>query len=304
LTNPPSAITSTAATLNGTANPNGWSGTTGFFQWGTTTGSLTQSTTAQPVPNGTTAMPISASLTTLSPSTTYFYQAVGQDANGSSTGCEQTVTTPAASTPSGYLALTRPICRPTAGAAFNFTVTAYASTGSVNTGYTGTIHFTSSDPSAVLPANYTFTIGAGGDNGSHNFGATLKTAGQQSIVAADTVTSSITGTLVVTVTPGAATQLTLAPSTMTPTHGVAFTVTVTAKDAFNNAVPGYTGTVHFTSTDTSASLPANYTFTSGTGKDNGVHTFTVTLNSTGSRTVTATDTVTSSITGSTTVTVG
>jgi hypothetical protein len=304
VTNPPSANTATAGTLNGTVNPNGWSGTTGFFQWGTSTGSLTSSTAAQAVANGTTAMPISASLTTLSPSTTYFYQAVGQNANTSSTGCEQTLTTPAASTPSGYFALTRPICRPTAGTPFNFTVTAYTSTGSVNTGYTGTIHFTSSDPSAVLPANYTFTIGVGGDNGSHNFGATLKTAGQQSITATDTVTSSIAGTLVVIVTPGAATQLSLGPSTSTPTHGVAFTVTVTVRDGFNNTVPTYIGTVHFTSTDATAVLPANYTFTSGSGKDNGVHTFTVTLNSTGSRTVTATDTVTSSITGSTTVTVG
>ena len=33
----------------------------------------------------------------------------------------------------------------------------------------------------------------------------------------------------------------------------------------------YTGTVHFTSTDSQAGLPGNYTFTSG---DNGVHTFT------------------------------
>ena len=53
------------------------------------------------------------------------------------------------------------------------------------TGYTGTVHFTSSDAQAGLPANYTFT---GGDAGTHVFSVTLKTAGTQSITATDTVT--------------------------------------------------------------------------------------------------------------------
>ena len=49
--------------------------------------------------------------------------------------------------------------------------------------------------------------------------------------------------------------------------GAALNVTVTALDANNNQTSSYTGTVHFTSTDPSSSavLPANYTFTSGTG---------------------------------------
>jgi subtilase family serine protease len=86
------------------------------------------------------------------------------------------------------------------------------------------------------------------------------------------------------------------------TAGIAFTVTVTALDQNNNTVPGYTGTVHFSSSDTSAGLPSNYTFTSG---DAGVHTLTngVTLKKAGSQTVTATDTATATITGSATVTV-
>ena len=75
----------------------------------------------------------------------------------------------------------------TAGAAHNFTVTAQDAFGNVTTGYTGTVHFTSSDGAAVLPANYTFT---GGDAGTHVFSVTLKTAGTQSITATDTVTGS------------------------------------------------------------------------------------------------------------------
>src|SRR5262249_56995078 len=38
----------------------------------------------------------------------------------------------------------------------------------------------------------------------------------------------------------------------TATAGAPFTVTVTALDQFNNVAPGYTGTVHFTKSDTGA----------------------------------------------------
>ena len=62
----------------------------------------------------------------------------------------------------------------TSGASHRFTVTAKDSAGNTATGYTGTVHFTSSDAAAVLPANYTFTAG---DNGTHTFNATLKTLG-------------------------------------------------------------------------------------------------------------------------------
>ena len=82
------------------------------------------------------------------------------------------------------------------------------------------------------------------------------------------------------------------------TAGTAFNFTVTALDQFNNTASGYTGMVHFTSTDSQASLPANSTLTNGLG------TFSATLKTVGSQTITATDTVTSSITGtSNTITV-
>ncbi len=73
--------------------------------------------------------------------------------------------------------------------------------------------------------------------------------------------------------------------------GSSFSVTVTAEDQDDNIVTGYSGTVHFTSTDGQAVLPAN------SGLTNGVGTFSVTLKTAGSQTVTATDVVTSSITG-------
>ena len=45
--------------------------------------------------------------------------------------------------------------------------------------------------------------------------------------------------------------------------GTPFSVTVTALDQYGNVATGYTGTVHFTSSDGQAVLPANYTFTAG-----------------------------------------
>ena len=67
--------------------------------------------------------------------------------------------------------------------------------------------------------------------------------------------------------------------------GVPHTVTVTAKDAANNTVTNYSGTVKITSSDSKAVLPVNGVLT------NGVGTFSVTLETTGSQSVTATDTV-------------
>ena len=285
----------------------------------------------------------------------------------------------------------------TAGVAGNFTVTAQDASGNTVTGYTGTIHFTSSDAQAVLPTNYTFVSG---DNGTHTFSATLKTTGSQSITATDTVTNTITGTQSgITVSPAAASQIRVetaangsgnvvsaqnvtagnsvtvyaitrdpygnfvanaagtwslinktggvADSDLVPsgdtksavftghgvgtavihvtsgsltstdsgtltvfvisvsklsvsgyvspaTAGVAGNFTVTAQDASGNTVTGYTGTIHFTSSDAQAVLPTNYTFVSG---DNGTHTFSATLKTTGSQSITATDTVTNTITG-------
>ena len=56
----------------------------------------------------------------------------------------------------------------------NGTVTAYDAYGNLATGYVGTVHFTSSDPKAVLPANDTFTAA---DAGVHTFWVTLSTPG-------------------------------------------------------------------------------------------------------------------------------
>ncbi len=76
----------------------------------------------------------------------------------------------------------------TAGTALNFTVTALNATNNAVASYSGTVHLSSTDSQAVLPANATLT------NGTGTFSATLKTAGSQTIAATDTVAASIIGT--------------------------------------------------------------------------------------------------------------
>jgi hypothetical protein len=82
-----------------------------------------------------------------------------------------------------------------------------------------------------------------------------------------------------------------APASATMRVPVSFTVT--ALDQNNNPTTNYTGTVHFTSSDGAASLPADATLTNGTG------TFNVTFNTAGRQTITASDTTNSGITGTT-----
>jgi probable HAF family extracellular repeat protein len=173
----------------------------------------------------------------------------------------------------------------TAGAAFNFTVTVLDASNGVATGYSGIVHFSSTDVPALLPANSTLT------NGTGTFSATLKTIGSQTITATDTVKASITGTSTsISVSTNAATHFFVNAPTTAPA-GKPITLTVIAQDASNNEATGYTGSVHFSSTDVPALLPTNSTLTNGTG------TFSATLKTLGNQTISATDTVTPAITG-------
>ncbi len=80
--------------------------------------------------------------------------------------------------------------------------------------------------------------------------------------------------------PAASLAITAPPAA---TSGTPFNFTVTAYDRFGNQAIGYAGTVTFSSTDSSATLPAPSTLTAGAG------TFSATLVTPGSQTITATD---------------
>jgi hypothetical protein len=172
----------------------------------------------------------------------------------------------------------------TTGTAFQFTVTALDASNNVVAGYTGTVHFTSTDNQAVLPANSKLT------NGTATFSATLKTIGSQTIMASDTVAPSITGPSNSITVTGPATHFSVA-APVAATTAKAFNFGVNALDAANNIATSYSGTVHFTSTDSQAALPANSMLTNGTVS------LSATLKIVGSQTITASDTVTASITG-------
>jgi len=179
----------------------------------------------------------------------------------------------------------------TAGAG-SFSVTAKNADGTTDACYRGTVHFTSSDRQAVLPPDYTFTAA---DAGVHTFSATLKTVGTQTITATDTTIAGLTGMDAgITVNPAAASTATVSGFPSPVTAGAAGNFTVTLKDPYGNTASSYTGTVHFTSSDGKAALPANYTFTS---IDAGAHTFSATLKTAGTQSITAADTTSSSLTG-------
>jgi probable HAF family extracellular repeat protein len=172
----------------------------------------------------------------------------------------------------------------TAGVAQNLTVTVLNPNGTVDTGYTGTIHFSSTDQQAGLPANFTFTTA---DAGVATFSVTLKTAGTQSITAQDTSNPGIIGSETgITVTAAAPTHFTLSVFQTAMTRGGEdFYILVEPTDAFGNVTSFSTNTtVKFSDSARGATLPANYTFTPGTeGAE-----FEVKLK-TGEQTITVTD---------------
>jgi hypothetical protein len=172
----------------------------------------------------------------------------------------------------------------TAGVPTTFTVTARDAAGTAVPGYRGTVHFSSSDGKASLPADYTFAMG---DNGVHTFAVTLITAGTQSLTVSDAATRSLTVTQSgIAVQPAAASQLRISgPSSIGA--GKAFSLTITVVDAYGNIATGYTGKLHFTSSDNTGSMPSDYTFTAS---DQGQHTFTgVKVRKKGTQSITVTD---------------
>ena len=116
----------------------------------------------------------------------------------------------------------------------------------------------------------------------------------QAIYSGDTSFISSSGTLIQTINPGSPSVLIVSGFPSLSMAGAPGTFTVTVQDAYGNTVTGYDGTIHMSSSDNLASLPADYTFTA---TDNGVHTFTAVLATAGNQSLTATDTQDASITG-------
>src|SRR4051794_13937314 len=89
-----------------------------------------------------------------------------------------------------------------AGDMLSLTVKALDGSGVTDTGYTGTVNVTVTNPQTgeTVPQNYTFTSG---DAGVANLSGILTLAGSRTITATDASDNSITGNTNVDVTPGA-----------------------------------------------------------------------------------------------------
>ena len=144
----------------------------------------------------------------------------------------------------------------TAGTAFNFAVTALDTSNTAVPGYSGTVHFTSSDGQAVLPADSSLTNGAG------TFSATLETAGPQTITAtAGSVSGkSTTITVVAKASPVPLVYQPLSPAAVVP-GGAAFTLTVNGTDFVSGAQVNWNGsaltTTFVNESELTASVPAS-----------------------------------------------
>ena len=157
----------------------------------------------------------------------------------------------------------------TAGAGLTFTLTAQERRGNTATGYGGTVHFANSDPQAALPGDYVFVAA---DHGVHAFasGVVLKTASAQVVTAGDTGSGILTTTPASVVVTAAGAQTLVVSGPTSSVAGATSSYTVTAKDAYGNTATGYTGTVHWITSDTNATLPVDYAFVAG---DGGAHAF-------------------------------
>jgi hypothetical protein len=177
----------------------------------------------------------------------------------------------------------------TVGSPTTVTVTALDQSGRKVPNYTGTISFSSTDPAMTgtdLPSDYTFPAS---NNGTATFQVTFRTPS-----ATLATTLSVTdGTIL-----GTATPIVSAVATVTATHFSVFEIgsatqnaptlfMIVALDASNHIVTNYSGTVHLTSSDPLAILPADYTFQAS---DRGSHEVAVTFESTGRQALVATDT--------------
>ncbi len=158
--------------------------------------------------------------------------------------------------------------------------------GNQASSYNGTVHFTSSDPAAVLPSDLVLVNGAAAAN------VKFLTVGTQTLTATDVIFPSISGTVSSDATAPVASSFAVTgyPTTVA---GNSNNFTVSVVDTIGQTATGYTGTVYFTSSDVQAGLPAMYSFTTA---DAGVHSFSATLKTSGNQSISVRD-LTGALTG-------
>jgi len=113
---------------------------------------------------------------------------------------------------------------------------------------------------ATLPANSTLTNGAG------TFSGTLRTAGAQTMTAADSANGSIAGTSNADqMSRGGGDSLHRKRPSQRQPRAPRSTSPLTAQESVQQHATEYAGTVHFTTSDSNFLLPVNSTLTNGAG---------------------------------------
>src|ERR1043166_4354169 len=184
----------------------------------------------------------------------------------------------------------------TAGTAFNITKLVAADRQfNIDSTYSGAKTISYSGPGGT--PSYTTAVSFTSGQSTTTLATTLRKAETTTITATDgTVAGVASSSLAVNAAPFTKLQLLVPGETATPgtasgktgapasrTAGIAFTVTVNAVDANWNFINTVSDTVGITSSDGSATLPADTALTAGT------QTFNVTFNTAGSQTLTATN---------------
>jgi hypothetical protein len=170
---------------------------------------------------------------------------------------------------------------------FTVTVLALGTNWNVLSNCTDTVRFASSDSAAVLPADASLV------NGTLVFtNVSFQTPGSQTISASDVTSGAVapnTGSPTPVVAPYL--QVAMPYGGVPQTVGVPFSVTVSARDSITGHVlSNNLDTVHLTSSDSAAILPADAPLV------NGSRTFTgVIFNTPGTQTITASDVTDSSV---------
>jgi hypothetical protein len=178
-----------------------------------------------------------------------------------------------------------------AGVPVTVQLAAVNSQGNIVQGFSDSIRLASSDAAAMLPTSVTF------QNGIATFSVTFNTSGTQTLTATDTTNKSPVAAVAISVSnPAVAAQLSFVLSQKV-TAGTATTVELEAVNSQGNVVQGFSDSIKLTSSDAAATLPTSITF------KNGVATFSVIFDTSGTQTLTATDTTNKSLlaTGTTTV---
>ena len=164
-----------------------------------------------------------------------------------------------------YLSLTGLTSPRSVGQGGSLKVTVRGPDGSVATAYRGSIHFTSTDATATLPPDYTFTSG---DAGVHTFGVTLNSKGTYSVTARDKTTTTITGsqTGIVVVAAVGNTYHAISPARILDTRPTAGVVVNMGLSGVFKAATVRTFTVagaHYVGGGTKAAVPTTATAITG-----------------------------------------